>query len=120
MVISKIDNFLLSNYNYPECNQRRFYKSHTVSSNVITVINKATRIHLLKVPAKPDGGEVTPAQLSDNMISAIEEVSYFYWVVSSYKQKKTYGLNIILCINKLLAVKGQILKLHAIWITYFI
>lgn len=42
----------------------------------------------LNIPAQPDGGEVTPAQLPDHMVSAVEKVPYLDGMVSSCGTEK--------------------------------
>lgn len=66
--------------------------SHTFLEHICwtTPGNKCTndKEHLLHIPAQPDSREVPPSKLSNNMISAIEEVSNFHWMIATLKTKK--------------------------------
>lgn len=40
---------------------------------------------LLDIPGQPHGGEVSPAQFTNNVIFSIVKVSYFHMMVATYK-----------------------------------
>lgn len=50
-------------------------------------IDSVIEVHLLDVPGQPHSGEVTPAQLTDHMVSSIKKIPNLHMVISTCPRK---------------------------------
>lgn len=57
-------------------------------TNTPGIKNTNDKEYLLHIPAQPDSREVSPSQLPNNMIPAIEKVSNFHWMIATFYFKK--------------------------------
>ena len=70
-------------------------KTMLFKTNIEQTYNKDYHFLRPDVPAEPDGGEVTPAQLPEDLVPVVEGVTDLDWVVAACKHIFQKYLNLI-------------------------